>query len=168
MDISNRDVQQCGEIRVIDMTDLDYMAEALTEALAAYEKGECPVGALLVIENEILARSGNREFELHDATAHAEILVIREAGRLLKRDRFPDYTVYTTLAPCPMCEGALLQAQIPRIVYGSRSFRWIKEVRFARDRLDLEGPLMQRECRNPFVQWVKDIGRTEILDSEDL
>ena len=149
------------------MTDLDYIAEALKEALTAYEKGECPVGAVLVRGESILARSGNREIELHDATAHAEILVIREGGRILERDRLPDCVVYTTLAPCPMCESAILQAEISRVVYGSRSFRWVRDVRFAKENLDWEGPLMESACREPFVRWARDKGRTEILDGEE-
>jgi tRNA(adenine34) deaminase len=102
------------------MDDAALMCEALVEAQVAFDRGECAVGAVLVQGNEILARAGNREAELHDPTAHAEILVLREAGRRLGRHTFPDCTVYTTLWPCPMCENALLRAKIRRVVCGAR------------------------------------------------
>ena len=150
------------------MTDAKLMAQALEQALIAHRKGECPVGAVLVHRGEIIARAGNRELELRDPTAHAEILVLRAAGRLLGRHRLSDCTVYTTLAPCPMCENAMLQASIPRVVFGSRSFQWVRRVRFAEHNLEWVGPVMEPECRGPFVQWAKEVGRSEILDPRDL
>ena len=87
------------------MNDVEMMTVAFEEAKAAYERGECPVGAVIVRDGEIIARAGNRETELKDPTAHAEILVMREAGRLLNKHTFPDCIIYTTLWPCPMCVG---------------------------------------------------------------
>ncbi len=142
------------------------MAAALAEAEAAYARGQCPAGAVLVKDGRIVARAGNGERELHDPTAHAEILVLRQAGQALKRHKFPDCSVYTTLAPCPMCENALLQAEVPRVVFGARSFRWIAETRFAAERLERVGPAREAECRAIFSRWLEETGRTEIIDAE--
>jgi len=145
------------------MTDLDFMTAALKEAEAASARGECPVGAVLVRNGEIIARDGNRIVELKDPTAHAEILVLRQAGRFLQRWNFADCTLYSSLEPCPMCENALLQAEIPRVVYGGNGFPLALKKRFAPSNLQRIGPIMQ-ECRTPFVDWVRRIGRTDILE----
>lgn len=144
------------------------MREALLEAQAALERGECAVGAVLVKDGQVLARAGNREVELHDPTAHAEILVLREAGRILGRHTFPDCTVYTTLWPCPMCENAMLRAKVPTVVCGARSFRYIYDVTFNPKNLTRLGPTMDQECRDVYVRWVKQRGLQMILDHEDL
>lgn len=121
---------------------------------------------MLVREGRIVARAGNRERADHDPTAHAEILVLRRAGQALKRHKFPDCTIYTSLAPCPMCENALLQAEVPRVVFGARSFKWVREVRFAAAKLERIGPLAEEGCRALYVRWLEETGRTEILDAE--
>jgi tRNA(adenine34) deaminase len=149
------------------MDDLALMREALLEAQAAYDRGECPVGAVLVRDGRIVARAGNRESELHDPTAHAEILVLREAGRVLGQHTFPDCTVYTTLWPCPMCENAMLRARVRGVVCGARSFKYISEVTFNPANLLKAGPVMDRECREIFVRWLEATGRTFVLDRED-
>ncbi|MEW5783649.1 MAG: tRNA adenosine(34) deaminase TadA [Bacillota bacterium] len=99
--------------------DCQYMKMALHEARAAGAAGEVPVGALLVKENRVLSADHNRRESLNDATAHAEILVIREACRLLGGWRLPGTTLYVTLEPCPMCAGALVQARVERLVFGT-------------------------------------------------
>ena len=100
--------------------DEHYMETALELAQEAYVRGEVPIGAVLVRDGEILARNHNRREELKDATAHAEILVLREAGRLIGGWRLTGTTLYVTLEPCPMCAGALVQARVTRLVYGAR------------------------------------------------
>ena len=109
------------------MTDLDYMIEALKEAELAYENGESPVGAVMVYNGEIIARAGNQVYRLHDPTAHAEIQVIRQAGQQLNKVCFPDCVLYTTMQPCPMCENALIQAKVPKVVFGGSGFKHIYE-----------------------------------------
>jgi tRNA(adenine34) deaminase len=99
--------------------DLHFMRLALAEAQASAEVGEVPIGALLVYEDEVLARSGNRTIRDNDPTAHAEIVVIREAARLLNNYRLASTTLYVTLEPCAMCAGAIIQARIPRLVYAA-------------------------------------------------
>jgi tRNA(adenine34) deaminase len=101
------------------MTDRETMREALLEAEQAYNKGEIPIGAVLVCDGEIIARDHNRREELADPTAHAEILVLRQAGRLLGGWRLTGAALYVTIEPCPMCAGALVQARVSRLVFGA-------------------------------------------------
>jgi tRNA(adenine34) deaminase len=99
--------------------DVSFMQLALEEARAAAAAGEVPIGALVVHDGKILARSGNRTILDCDPTAHAEVIVIREAARLLRNHRMSGTTLYVTLEPCSMCAGAIIQARIPRLVYGA-------------------------------------------------
>ena len=99
--------------------DLHFMQLALAEAHTAAEAGEVPIGALLVQNDEVIARSGNRTIRDNDPTAHAEIVVIRETARLVGNHRLADTTLYVTLEPCAMCAGAIVQARIPRLAYGA-------------------------------------------------
>jgi len=96
------------------------MYRALELAEEAYRCGEVPVGAVLAARGGIVCGERNRREELGDATAHAEMLVLREAGRILGGWRLLDTTLYVTLEPCPMCAGALVLARIPRLVFGAR------------------------------------------------
>ena len=99
--------------------DIQFMQEALAEARAAAAAGEVPIGAVLVLDGKILARSGNRTIRDNDPTAHAEIVVLREAARLLGNYRFAGSTLFVTIEPCGMCAGAMIQARISRLVYGA-------------------------------------------------
>ena len=99
--------------------DLHFMQLALAEARASAEAGEVPIGALLVHNDAVLASAGNRTIRDNDPTAHAEIVVIREAARLLSNYRLADTILYVTLEPCAMCAGAIIQARIPRLVYAA-------------------------------------------------
>ena len=98
-----------------------YMRLALDEAAAAASRGEVPVGAVLVeaATGAVLAKAGNRVEELADPTAHAEVLAIREAGRLRGRPRLPDCDLYVTLEPCAMCAAAISFARIRRLYFGA-------------------------------------------------
>ena len=104
--------------------DREYMAIALDEARLAMESGEVPVGAVLIDdEGGAVVRAHNLRETERDATAHAEILAIREAGRRLSRWRLAGCTLYVTLEPCPMCAGAIMAARISRLVYGAPDAR---------------------------------------------
>ena len=93
---------------------------ALQEARAAADRGEVPVGAVVVNDRgRIIARAGNRVIELRDPTAHAEMLAIRAAARILKSERLTDCDLYVTLEPCPMCAQAISFARIRRLYYGT-------------------------------------------------
>jgi tRNA(adenine34) deaminase len=98
--------------------DLGYMRLALEEARAAALAGEVPVGAVLVFDGKVLARSGNRTIRDCDPTAHAEVVVLREAARVSRNYRLLGTTLYVTIEPCSMCAGAIVQARVPRVVYG--------------------------------------------------
>ncbi len=100
-----------------------YMELALAEARKAYAAGEVPIGAVLVMDGEIIAAAHNMRETWHDATAHAEIIVIREACRKLGRWRLTGATLYVTIEPCPMCAGALVMSRIDRLVYGSPDYK---------------------------------------------
>ena len=95
------------------------MEQALAQAREAEAAGEVPVGAVLVQDGEVIAAGHNASVGAHDPSAHAEILVLREAGRLRTNYRLPGTTLYVTLEPCPMCAGALVQARVERLVYGA-------------------------------------------------
>ena len=102
------------------MPDKKFMSLALEEALRAYHENEVPIGAVLIDEDGILiAREHNRIEQLNDATAHAEILALRAASKILNRWRLSNCTLYSTVEPCAMCAGALVLCRVKRLVYGA-------------------------------------------------
>ena len=101
------------------MSDIEFMREALVEAELAAAAGELPVGCVIVHDGTVLARARNACEARRDATAHAELLAIREASRALGDWRLGDCTLYVTLEPCPMCAGAIVQARVGRLVFGA-------------------------------------------------
>lgn len=96
-----------------------WMRHALMLAHKAEVQGEVPVGAVLVDENGLVAEGWNQTIQSHDPTAHAEIVALRQAGRLLENYRMPSLTLYVTLEPCPMCAGALVHSRIQRLVFAT-------------------------------------------------
>ena len=100
--------------------DVYFMKKALQEAEIAFEKGEIPVGAVIVIENRIIAKGHNLTETLNDVTAHAEMQAITAAANFLGGKYLQNCTLYVTLEPCQMCAGALYWSQISNIVYGAR------------------------------------------------
>ena len=96
-----------------------WMRLALEEARLAAEAGEVPVGAVLVRGDELICRTHNRREALHDPTAHAEILCLREGARLLGDWRLRECALYVTLEPCPMCAGAMVMSQLGQCVFGA-------------------------------------------------
>jgi tRNA(adenine34) deaminase len=101
-------------------TDEYFMKKALVEAENAFEKGEIPVGAIIVVENRVIARSHNLTEMLHDVTAHAEMQAITAAANFIGGKYLKGCTLYVTLEPCQMCAGALYWSQISKIVFGAR------------------------------------------------
>ena len=99
------------------------MTLALEEAQRAADRGEVPVGAVLTRDEVVLAHGGNAQIELHDATAHAEIRVLREAGVRDGNYRLPRTTLYVTLEPCTMCCGALVHARVETVIFAAREPR---------------------------------------------
>ena len=100
-------------------TDEYFMKKALQEAEVAFEKGEIPVGAVVVIDNRVIARTHNLTEMLTDVTAHAEMQAITSSANFLGGKYLKDCTLYVTLEPCQMCAGALYWSQISKIVYGA-------------------------------------------------
>jgi tRNA(adenine34) deaminase len=98
--------------------DAAMMREALAEAHAAAERGEVPVGAIVVDGGRIIARAHNRTIADCDPTAHAEMVALREAARIVGNHRLTGATIYVTVEPCAMCAGAMIQARVARLVYG--------------------------------------------------
>ena len=98
--------------------DTAFQQEALAEARAAAAAGEVPIGAVLVHDGKVIARGGNRTIRDCDPTAHAEMVVLREAARQLGNYRLAGTTLYVTLEPCSMCAGAMIHARVARLVYG--------------------------------------------------
>ncbi len=99
--------------------DEGYMSEALNLARQAGAAGEVPVGALLVHDDAVVARAWNQPITVNDPTAHAEMLVLREAASKLENYRLLGTTLYVTLEPCPMCAGAMVHARVSRLVFGA-------------------------------------------------
>ncbi|MBI5556459.1 MAG: tRNA adenosine(34) deaminase TadA [Deltaproteobacteria bacterium] len=103
-----------------DCRESRYMELALVQARLAAERGEVPVGAVLVgADGAVVASDGNRPIEYNDPTAHAEMLVMRQAGQKLTNYRLSGTTLYVTIEPCVMCAGALVHARVSRVVYGA-------------------------------------------------
>ncbi|KIP57341.1 CMP deaminase [Prevotella pectinovora] len=138
--------------------DEQFMRKALVEAQAAFDKGEIPVGAIVVCRGRIISRAHNLTETLTDVTAHAEMQAITAAANALGGKYLTDCTLYVTVEPCPMCAGAIGWAQIPRIVYGApdekRGYR-----RFAPDVLHPKataiGGVLEEECRTLMQEFFK-------------
>lgn len=104
---------------ILPYDDIYFMKKALQEAEAAFEKGEVPIGAVIVVQDRIIARAHNLTEQLNDVTAHAEMQAITSAANFLGGKYLQNCTIYVTLEPCQMCAGALYWSQISRIVYAA-------------------------------------------------
>ena len=101
------------------MDDKHWMTFAIKQAKKAYKLNEVPVGSVLVINNKLIAKAHNKSISNNDASSHAEVLVIRAAGKKLANYRLTNATLYTTLEPCMMCLGAMVHARIERLVFAT-------------------------------------------------
>ena len=99
--------------------DIKWMQKAIELARRAEAQGEVPVGAILILDDEIIAEGWNQPISSHDPTAHAEMVVLRTAGEIIENYRLCDTTLYVTLEPCVMCAGAIIHARIARVVIGT-------------------------------------------------
>ena len=106
-------------MNILHYTDEYWMGFAFKEAERALDEGEIPVGAVIIRKNSIIGKGHNMRESLNDPTAHAEIIAITSAAATIKSWRLDECTMYVTLEPCPMCAGAVLNARIPRIVFGA-------------------------------------------------
>jgi len=134
-----------------------FMRAALREALKAYEQDEVPVGAVVVLHGEIIARGYNQVETLQDATAHAEMLAITSAAAALGNWRLEKCTLYSTLEPCPMCMGAMILSRLPRLVWGAKDLRhgangsWVDltEKKHPIHTVSIESGVLEDFCRRP-------------------
>ena len=130
-------------------TDEYFMRKALQEAEVAFEKGEIPVGAVVVIDNKVIARTHNLTELLHDVTAHAEMQAITSAANFLGGKYLKDCTLYVTLEPCLMCTGALYWSHLTRLVYGAsddkKGFSTLSETVLHPKTVVVKG-ILEQEC----------------------
>jgi tRNA(adenine34) deaminase len=136
-------------------TDAHWMRQALAAAHEARERGEVPVGACIVSGEVVLALAGNRTRTDQDPTAHAEIVALREAAAKVSNYRLTGAVAYSTIEPCVMCAGALIQARVSRLVYGARDERAgavesrfrVCDTDFLNHRIEVTAGVLEEECR---------------------
>lgn len=134
--------------------DIDGMRAAIVEAEKAGSEGEVPVGAVLVVNGEIVATGHNCSIAASDPSAHAEVVALRRAGSDLGNYRLPEATLYVTLEPCVMCTGAIVQARLKRIVFGAYDKKAgalgsvvdLSDSRALNHRFEINGGLLADEC----------------------
>ncbi|WP_413285019.1 tRNA adenosine(34) deaminase TadA [Vibrio sp. MA40-2] len=144
-----------ADVTTFTAQDEDFMRQAIALAYEAELAGEVPVGAVLVKDEQVIATGYNRSICDHDASAHAEIQVIRKAGQVLGNYRLLDTTLYVTLEPCPMCAGALLHSRVKRIVFGAPDLKSgaagtvlnLFDTQAAYHYAQIESGLLEQECR---------------------
>ena len=136
-------------------TDAHWMRQALAAAHEAGQRGEVPIGACIVSGETVIAAAGNRTRTDQDPTGHAEILALREAAAKVGNYRLTDAVVYSTIEPCVMCAGALIQARVGRLVYGARDERagaveshfQVCDTDFLNHRIEVTAGVLEEECR---------------------
>jgi tRNA(adenine34) deaminase len=145
--------------------DTFFMRIALEEARIAYNKGEVPVGAAVVVGGELISRTHNMKESLTDPIAHAEIIAIKETAGRLKRWRLEDATVYVTKEPCLMCAGALLNMRTARLVYGCKDekggavgslYRVLSDNRL-NHQVEVTSGILEEECREILKGFFKNL-----------
>jgi len=146
-------------------TDIDahWMGQALAAAREAQQCGEVPVGTCIVIDETLISLAGNRTRAWRDPTAHAEIIALREAARKIDNYRLTDAVVYSTIEPCAMCAGALIQARVRRLVFGTRDERAgavesrfrICDSDFLNHRIEISSGVLEAECRELIQQFFR-------------
>ncbi len=146
-------------------TDDTYMREALRQAKKAYGKMETPIGCVIVREGKIIARGYNKRNEKKNTLAHAEIIAIHKASRVVGDWRLEECILYVTLEPCPMCAGAIVQARIPRVVIGSMNPKAgcagsvvnLLQMEGLNHRVELEKGVLEEECSQMMSGFFKEL-----------
>jgi tRNA(adenine34) deaminase len=154
------------------MTHDDFMQAAIEQAKLGAAAGEVPIGAVLVVNDRIVSEAFNQPIGSVDPTAHAEVLVLREAARALGNYRLTDATVYVTIEPCLMCVGALVHARVREVVYGAtepKTGALVSAVRALEHpglnhRFAVTGGVLELECRSIIQQFFWDRRRSEPVD----
>ena len=143
--------------------DDKWMALAIKQAVKADTEGEVPVGAVIVKDGQLIAQAHNQPISTNDATAHAEIQVLRAAGKLQKNYRLIDTTIYVTLEPCAMCLGAMMHARIKRMVYGASDPKTgvcgshvdLSSESFFNHEMEISGGVLEKECKELLQSFFK-------------
>ena len=143
--------------------DEKWMRFAITEANIAKDKGEVPVGSIIVQNNQIIAKAHNCPISKNDPTAHAEIEVLRKAGEKLHNYRLPKTTLYVTLEPCSMCLGAMIHARIERVVFGASDPKSgvcgstidLSTESIFNHQISVSGGVLEHECKNILQSFFK-------------
>jgi len=147
----------------MEFNDEYYMNEALKLAREAYEIDEVPIGAVIVHKGEIIGRGYNKRNSLGNPLGHAEIIAINEASQYLKDWRIEECTMYVTVEPCPMCAGAIVQARIPRLVFGTRNKKAgcagsvinLLQIEELNHQVDITEGVLQEECSSIMTEFFK-------------
>lgn len=141
-------------------SDEHFIKEALKEAQYALEAGEVPVGAVVTVNNKIIARAHNQVEQLNDVTAHAEMIAITSAANTLGAKYLNECTLYVTLEPCPMCAAALRWAQLGKLVYGAydpqKGFSKI-DSNLLHPKTEVTSGILQHECEDPINTFFKKL-----------
>ena len=143
--------------------DEKWMTLAIKQAVKADAEGEVPVGAVLVKDGQIIAQAHNQPISTNDATAHAEIQLLRAAGKLQKNYRLIDTTIYVTLEPCAMCLGATMHTRIKRMVYGASDPKTgvcgshvdLTSESFFNHEMEISGGILEKECKELLQSFFK-------------
>jgi tRNA(adenine34) deaminase len=154
--------------------DAHWMRQALAAAHDAQARGEVPVGTCIVSGQRMLAVAGNRTRTDRDPTAHAEIVALREAARKLENYRLTGSVAYSTIEPCAMCAGALIQARVRRLVYGARDERAgavesrfrICDTDFLNHRIEVTTGVLEKECREMMQEFFRARRTSERMKAE--
>jgi len=143
--------------------DEKWMALAIKQAIQADTEGEVPVGAVIIKDGQLFAQAHNQPISTNDATAHAEIQLLRAAGKLQKNYRLIDTTIYVTLEPCAMCLGAMMHARIKRMVYGASDPKTgvcgshvdLSSESFFNHEMEISGGVLEKECKELLQSFFK-------------
>ena len=156
---------------VLRAVDTDYMRRALELARLARDRGEVPVGAVVVLDEQVIGEGFNQPISSNDPTAHAEIVALRDAAARAKNYRLPGARLYVTIEPCQMCVGAMVHARIAKVIYGTRepkagaieSAMRAHEHPALNHRMEVQGGILEEDCREAIQSFFTErrIAKTE-------
>lgn len=146
------------------MSDKKYMRMAIKEAKKAASKNEVPIGAVIVYDNKVIAKSHNLREKTNRATSHAEIIAIEKANKKMKSWRLDDCTLYVTIEPCPMCAGAIIQSRIKNVVYGAKDLKSGAHVSVTNlfdqqwnHKVQVKNGVLEEECGEVIIDFFKKV-----------
>ncbi|HEX5637254.1 MAG TPA: tRNA adenosine(34) deaminase TadA [Gammaproteobacteria bacterium] len=147
----------------MEYSDEYWMQQALNLARKAAEADEVPVGAVIVKDNQLIAEGWNHPIQLHDPSAHAEMIALRQAGITLNNYRLLDTTLYVTLEPCVMCVGAMIHARVGRVVFGAYDAKTgaagsmfdLLQSEKHNHKIDVTGGVLEEQCREVLQEFFK-------------